>query len=184
MKTIKVDRKDLVGTIWLDSPHNYNAISFRMIDELNLLFTSFDKDPEVKIILLRSKHPKFFCSGGDFKDVILNFPNDRNNGPRLFSLLKIMRSVKKPLISVVDGAALGGGFELCLLTDIIISSDKGYFSLPELKHGLVPGMGGNQHLTRIVGTKLASKLIFTGDVIPASEAARLNIAHVYPSDKF
>lgn len=155
-----------------------------MIEELVYLFASYDKDPEVKVILLKSKHPKYFCVGGDFKDLIMKFPEDRNNTARLFNISTTMRSVKKPLISVVNGPAIGGGFEICLLTDIILCSDKVYFSLPELKNGLVPGLGGNQHLARLVGTKLASKLIFTGDKISAAEAGSLNIAHVYPADKF
>lgn len=85
---------------------------------------------------------------------------------------------------MVEGAALGGGFEICLLSDIILCSENASFSLPEIKLGLFPGMGGTQILPRIIGTKLATKYILSGDTITAAEAGRLNIAHVYPADKF
>lgn len=71
---------------------------------------------------------------------------------------------------------MGGGFELCLFSDIILCSDKATFALPEIKLGIFPGMGGTQILPRIIGTKLATKFILSGETISATEARRLNIA--------
>ena len=78
------------------------------------------------------------------------------------SVVKVMRSIKKPIISIVQGKALGGGFELALLADIIIANKNAAFALPEINLGLIPGMGGTQILTRIVGTKVATRMILTG----------------------
>ena len=101
---------------------------------------------------------------------------------RKFSL--IVRSLHKPVISVVEGKALGGGFELALLTDIIVCSDKAQFGLPEITLGIMPGIGGTQILPRIVGEKVAMRMILTGLPIPAQEAHRMNIAHLLPTDTF
>ena len=76
-----------------------------------------------------------------------------------------LKNTRKPVISVVEGKALGGGFELALLTDIIVASKNASFALPEITLGLIPGMGGTQLLTRIVGTKKAMQMIFTGETI-------------------
>lgn len=78
------------------------------------------------------------------------------------SVIKVFRSIRKPIISVVEGKALGGGFELALLTNIIIANKNASFALPEITLGLIPGMGGTQILPRITNTKVATKMILTG----------------------
>ena len=88
------------------------------------------------------------------------------------------------MVAVVEGKALGGGFELALLTDIIVCSENAGFALPEITLGLIPGIGGTQFLTRIVGPKVASKMIFTGEPINAVEAHRLKVAHLISPSGF
>ena len=113
--------------------------------------------------------------------------NDYSTYPHslhFLSMERAFRDTRKPVISVVEGKALGGGFELVLLTDIIIASPAASFGLPEITLGLIPGMGGTQILTRIVGTKKAMKMILTGEPIDAQEASRLNIVHLLPKDTF
>lgn len=90
----------------------------------------------------------------------------------------------KPIISGVNGVALGGGFEMALLTDILVCSDNARFGLPELKLGLIPGIGGTQRLTRIVGKINAMKYILTSDFIPAQRAYEMGIvSDVYPKEE-
>lgn len=84
--------------------------------------------------------------------------------------------MRKPVIAVVEGKALGGGFELALLADVILASKNAVFALPEITLGLIPGIGGTQNLARIVGSKVAMKMILSGESINAEEAHRLNIA--------
>mgnify|MGYP001949988717 CR=1 FL=1 len=100
------------------------------------------------------------------------------------SLERAFKNVRKPIVAVVEGKALGGGFELSLLTDIIVASPSAGFGLPEITLGLIPGIGGTQFLTRIVGTKKATQMIMTGASISAEEAQRLNIAHLIPQANF
>lgn len=94
------------------------------------------------------------------------------------------KGIRKPIISVVEGKALGGGFELALLCDIIVCSDKAQFALPEINLGLIPGMGGTQKLARIVGEKVAMRMILSGELINAFEAHRLNIAYLVPVENY
>ncbi len=79
----------------------------------------------------------------------------------------------------MEGAALGGGFEIALLSDIVICSEKATFTLPEIKLAIIPGLAGAQLLPRLVGTKVAKRLILTGETIDAAEAQRLGIAHLF-----
>jgi enoyl-CoA hydratase/carnithine racemase len=92
--------------------------------------------------------------------------------------------VKKPVIAAINGKALGGGFELALMCDIIVSSDKSYFGFPEINLGLMPGLGGTQRLTKIVGEKRAMMCILSGGGFTAEEAFSLNLAIPVPSEKF
>lgn len=87
----------------------------------------------------------------------------------------------KPIVSVVQAGAFGGGFEIALLSDIILCSEKAKFGLPEITLGLIPGIGGTQILSRIVGTKVAQRMVLTGLPIDGKEAHRLNIAHLLPT---
>ena len=92
-----------------------------------------------------------------------------------------LKKYPKPVVSIVQAGAFGGGFEIALLSDIILCSEKAKFGLPEITLGLIPGIGGTQILTRIVGTKVAQRMILTGLPIDAKEAHRLNIAHLLPT---
>ncbi len=91
--------------------------------------------------------------------------NDYSTYPHKLHFLSIERAFRhfrKPIVAVVEGKALGGGFELALLTDIIVASPNASFGLPEITLGLIPGIGGTQHLTRIVGPMVATKMILAG----------------------
>lgn len=91
---------------------------------------------------------------------------------------------RKPTIAAVNGKALGGGFELALLCDIILASEKSYFGLPEITLGLMPGIGGTQRFAKIVGEKKAMRHILTGEGFPGPEAWQLNVAEKVSSEKF
>lgn len=82
------------------------------------------------MILIRSKHKKAFCVGADVKDFVLTYPDNKYNEVRTLHFGKTFRSVRKPIVSVVEGAALGGGFEISLLSDIVLCNEKATFGLP------------------------------------------------------
>ena len=93
------------------------------------------------------------------------------------------RNCHKPVIAAVDGKALGGGFELALLSDIIVCSEKAYFALPEINLGLIPGIGGTQRLGKILRNKLTMRMVLTGEGISGERAGVLGLAEFVPSSK-
>lgn len=118
-------------------------------------------------MLFRSKHNKIFCAGADIKALKENDYAAYPYKLHFLSIERAFRHFRKPTIAAVEGKALGGGFELALLTDIIVASPSASFGLPEITLGLIPGIGGTQHLTRIVGPVLATKMILAGEAISA-----------------
>ncbi len=84
----------------------------------------------------------------------------------------------------MNGKALGGGFELALLSDIVIASENAYFALPEVNLGLMPGIGGTQRLAKLIGEKLAMRYILSGDGFDGTKANQMNICELVPADKF
>lgn len=127
---LTLELTDGAGVIWLNSLKDLNCLSTTMAREIKEALAHLDNDPAVKIILIRSKHGKVFCAGADIKHMNTH---DYTTHPHNFHFLNIERAFKntrKPVVSVVEGKALGGGFELALLTDIIIASPAASFGLP------------------------------------------------------
>ncbi|KAJ2978375.1 hypothetical protein NQ176_g3848 [Zarea fungicola] len=135
-----------VRLISLNRPDKRNALSEPLIRSLLSELSAASSDPEVFSIILTGNGP-FFCAGADLNDIA---PLDEAGARAcryLEDLCNGFLSVTKPIIAAVNGPALGGGFELALMSDFIMSSDSAYFVLPETKIGLIPGAGGTQRLT-------------------------------------
>lgn len=173
-----------MATIWLNSPKDLNALSQQMLQNISATVAELNSDKSVKVILLRSRLEKIFSAGADIKEFS---KLDLSSYPSSLEFRKYsskLRQYHKPIIAVVEGKAFGGGFEAALLCDIILCSEKAQFGLPEITLGLIPGMGGTQILPRIVGEKVAKRMILTGLPIDAKEAHRLNIAQLLPTENF
>ena len=110
-------------------------------------------DPSVRVIVLRSASERAFSAGADLKELArLDADGARASLRRGQEVFAAIEASPKPVVSVVDGVALGGGLELCLATSLTIASDRARFGLPEARLGLIPGYGGTQRLTRAVGS--------------------------------
>lgn len=155
-----------------------------MFKDITNAIIELNQDTSVKVILLRSRLEKIFCAGADIKEFRSRDINSYPTSINFRKIATIFRQHHKPLVAVVQGKALGGGFEIALLSDIILCSEKAQFGLPEITLGLIPGIGGTQILPRIVGEKVANRMIMTGIPIDAKEAHRLNIAHLLPTENF
>lgn len=158
-----------------------NALNHELINELELAFSELSK--VYKVIILHGSE-KFFSAGVDvhliekatYEDALLgNFINEKWTA---------LEKVDIPVIAVVDGIAFGGGFELALMCDIIISSDVAKFYFPEINLGLIPGLGGTRKLFELVGAQKAFEIISTGRVVKASEAIELGIVSYIEKDPF
>jgi enoyl-CoA hydratase len=155
-----------------------------MILNITAAITDLNQDRAIKVIVIRSRLEKVFCAGADIKEFV---KRDLSTYPENIAFRRtenVFRHHHKPVVAVVQGRALGGGFELALLSDVILCSEKAQFGLPEITLGLIPGLGGTQILPRIVGDKVAKRMILTGLPIDAKEAHRLNVAHLLPTEGF
>ena len=155
-----------IAIISLNSPTDLNVLSQAMRSELGELLKALDHDPKVKGIVLQSSLPKVFCAGANIKE----FPTLSENSLKNESFSEILITLKKPMIAAVNGLTFGGGFELVLNCDIIICSKDAKFAFPEIKLGIIPGMGGTQRFTAMVGRSIANRYILTGEYFTAQQA--------------
>jgi enoyl-CoA hydratase len=170
-----------VGIVTLNRPRQLNALAGPLMTELVDALEQHDADPTIRAIVITGG-PTVFAAGADIKEMADASAVDmllRNN----IGLWDRARRVSKPLIAAVAGYALGGGCELAMLCDIIIAGENARFGQPEINIGLIPGAGGTQRLTRIVGKSIAADMILTGRMMGAEEALQRGlVARVVPQE--
>jgi enoyl-CoA hydratase len=178
--TILVDTRDGVGLITLNRPEALNALNARLVGELSQALAHFDADPDIGCIVLTGS-AKAFAAGADIKEMQAKTYMEAYLGDFLTSWDRVAER-RKPMIAAVAGFALGGGCELAMMCDIIIAADTAKFGQPEIKLGVMPGAGGTQRLTRIVGKSKAMEMVLTGRMMDAAEAERAGlVARVVPA---
>jgi enoyl-CoA hydratase/3-hydroxyacyl-CoA dehydrogenase len=186
-KRIIYEKKDGSAWITLNNPERYNALDYEMRKELKTALADAAKDESVRAIVLKGSG-RAFCAGADIRAFLELKPLDamkwlKDVGTSLV-LTKIIRDAPKPVIAAVHGFCFGGGFELAMGCDIIITSEDAVFASAEINVGLIPGGGGTQRLPKLIGEKKAKELIFTGDRLSAKEMAELGLVNkVVPPDK-
>lgn len=172
---IVVERDGPVGIVTLNRPQQMNALASFLVKELATALEALDEDPEIRVIVLTGGE-KIFAAGADIKEMADAGPFDERLRTRLAYRDRINK-ISKPLIAAVSGYALGGGCELALTCDIIIASETARFGQPELNLGVIPGSGGTQRLTRIVGKHRAMEMVLTGEPISAVDAHRCGLVN-------
>ncbi|MEO6533777.1 MAG: enoyl-CoA hydratase [Pseudolysinimonas sp.] len=180
--TILVEQRGRVGLITLNRPEALNAINSQLLTELLAAATAFDADAGVGAIVITGSE-RAFAAGADIKEMADKGYLDMYLAD-VFAIGDRLTAIRTPLIAAISGYALGGGCELAMMCDILIASDTAKFGQPEIKLGVIPGIGGSQRLTRAVGKALAMDLILTGRTIDAAEALRAGlVARVVPADR-
>jgi enoyl-CoA hydratase len=179
--TLLVEIQERVALITLNRPQALNALNGQLIDELNQALDTLERDASIGCIVLTGS-PKAFAAGADIKEMAdLTFPDIYLDD--FFAAVDKVASRRKPMIAAVAGYALGGGCELALLCDFIYAADNAKFGLPEIKLGVLPGMGGTQRLTRALGKAKAMEMCLTGRLMDAPEAERAGlVARIFPVD--
>jgi len=172
-ETILLDRKDRVGIVTLNRPKALNALNSQLMREVVAAVEELDADDSIGAIVITGSE-KAFAAGADIKEMAPKsfaevYAED------LFSQWDRLSSVRTPIIAAVSGYALGGGCELAMLCDFIIASDTAKFGQPEIKLGVIPGIGGSQRLTRAVGKSKAMDMVLTGRNMDAEEAERAGL---------
>jgi enoyl-CoA hydratase len=174
-----VETRHKVGIIRLNRPHALNALNAALMTELAGAIDGFETDPLVACIILTGSD-KAFAAGADIKEMAGKSYMDAFFGEFTGEWDHAARA-RKPIIAAVAGFALGGGCELAMQCDVIIAADNAKFGQPEIKLGVIPGIGGTQRLTRAIGKAKAMDLILTGRMMDAAEAERAGlVARVVP----
>jgi len=171
--------KDHVAVITLNRPERHNALNRRAYDEVRAAFLAASADNDVRCVVVTGADPAF-CSGEDVKEMMtgekpaapaLSVQARRPPTPAAMAALEC----SVPVIAAVNGAAVGWGMELALYADIRIASEKAKFAELFIRRGLICDVGGLLRLPAIVGPEMAARLLYTGDVITAEEAARIRL---------
>lgn len=178
-ETILLDIQGRVGLVTLNRPQALNALNAQLINELNQALDQLEADRDIGCIVLTGS-AKAFAAGADIKEMAeLRYPQIYLDD--LFVESDKVAARRKPIIAAVSGFALGGGCELALMCDFILAADNAKFGQPEIKLGVLPGMGGTQRLTRAVGKAKAMELCLTGRLMGAEEAERAGlVARIVP----
>ncbi|APF38777.1 enoyl-CoA hydratase [Chelatococcus daeguensis] len=179
-ETILVETRGKVGLVTLNRPEALNALNSQLIGELNTALDGFEKDAGIGAIVITGSQ-KAFAAGADIKEMQnLSYPETYLED--FITNWDRVASRRKPIIAAVAGFALGGGCELAMMCDIIIAADTAKFGQPEIKLGVMPGAGGTQRLTRIIGKAKAMELCLTGRMMGAEEAERSGlVARIVPA---
>ena len=180
-QNILLERRGRVGLITLNRPEVLNALNLALMTDVVTAATELDADAGIGAIVLTGS-ARAFAAGADIKEMSTQTYMDMYLAD-WFSGWDRLAAVRTPLIAAVSGHALGGGCELAMLCDFIIAADTAKFGQPEIKLGVIPGIGGSQRLTRAVGKAKAMELILTGRTIDAGEAERAGlVARVVAAD--
>jgi enoyl-CoA hydratase len=178
-QTILVKQDGRVGVITLNRPEALNALNDALSREVLAAARDFDADPEIGAIIITGSD-RAFAAGADIKEMAPRSYMDMYTAD-WFSGWDELARIRTPLIAAVAGHALGGGCELAMICDVIIAADNAKFGQPEIRLGVIPGMGGSQRLTRAIGKSKAMEMVLTGRTMGAEEAERAGlVARVVP----
>jgi enoyl-CoA hydratase len=178
LENILVERDGAVATITINRPKVLNALSMRTLDELRRAILSLKYDASVRVLILTGAGEKSFVAGADINELSEQTPiSGREHALRGQHVLDLLEHLGKPVIAAINGYALGGGCELAMACTIRIAADTAKLGQPEINLGIIPGYGGTQRLSRLIGRGRALELLLTGDQITAAEAYRLGIVN-------
>lgn len=172
-ETLLTERHGKVLLIRLNRPEVLNALNAQVARDLVAATADADADPDIGCTVLTGSE-KAFAAGADIKEMLSLGFADVAVGDR-FADWTIFARRRKPIIAAVAGFALGGGCEVAMMCDFILAADTAKFGQPEIKLGTIPGMGGSQRLTRLVGRSKAMEMVLTGRMMDAGEAERAGL---------
>jgi enoyl-CoA hydratase len=175
-KNIKVRSEQAIGYVQIDRVAEKNSLDIETSKEILKALQKFDQDNTIKCVAIEGNQ-KLFSPGADIKE-LQNLTKNKAAEQKLFDAFDEIYNIKKPVIALVEGYALGGGMELALICDFIIASENAKFGQPEVNLGLIPGIGGTQRLKRSAGKYNANYLCMTGEIISAQQAHNIGFVSV------
>jgi len=185
-KYIIYEKTEGIATITLNRPEALNAFSREVADEVLQALEDVRNDENVRVVILTGAGEKAFSAGADIKAMKgMNALKARELSLMGERICTALENLEKPVIAAINGYALGGGLEVAMSCDMRIASENARVGQTEINIGLIPGWGGTQRLTRLVGATKAKELVYTGKIIDAKTAEQLGIVNmVVPADKF
>ncbi|MCE7053333.1 enoyl-CoA hydratase-related protein [Algoriphagus sp. AGSA1] len=182
-KNIRTNVKDSVLYLSINREDKMNALNFETLEELRSIFEEVSDNKEIKAVIITGSGERAFVAGADISEIAsLNEVNARKfseSGQEIFSMIE---NCHKPVIAVTNGYTLGGGCELAMACHMRIATSNAKFGQPEVNLGIIPGYGGTQRLTILIGRGKANELMMTGEMIGAEEAKSLGLVnHVLPT---
>ncbi|MGD9703694.1 MAG: enoyl-CoA hydratase/isomerase family protein [Acidimicrobiia bacterium] len=170
--TIRLERQGAVALITLDRPDVLNSFNTAMADELLLVAGELESDATIGAVVVTGSGGKAFCAGADIAEFgALSSPDDFHEFiSHLSRAVEAIGALRQPVIAAVEGVAFGGGCELAMACDLRTASERTRFGLPEIKLGLLPGLGGTQRAIRLLPVAVATRMLLIGDPIAAAEA--------------
>lgn len=181
-KTIRLTRYEKVLKIELNRPEELNALNKEVLKEILEHVVSLDADPDLACIILTG-NMKAFAAGADIKEMCDKSSKEMREG-RYFSDWELFANMQTPKIAAVNGYALGGGCELAMMCDYILAGESAKFGQPEIKLGVIAGIGGTQRMTKLIGRAKSMDMHLTGRMMGAEEALNCGlIARIFPDEE-
>ncbi|MEW6211816.1 MAG: enoyl-CoA hydratase-related protein [Acidobacteriota bacterium] len=184
MENVLIEKRGRIAIVTVNRPDKLNALNAATRNDILAAFDELAADDEVRVVVITGAGEKAFIAGADINEFAGKTAVQQRGvmkGRRAFDAVE---DFPKPVIAMINGFALGGGCELAMACDIRIASVKAKLGQPEIKLGIIPGGGGTQRLTRLIGEGRAMELILTGDMITAEEALQLGLVnHVFASEE-
>jgi len=179
------EKRERVATIILNRPKALNALSTALLAEMYDALQDAERDEDIHVIVITGAGDRAFAAGADISEIQgLSSIGARNYSLSLQEYTRYMERVRKPIIAKINGFCLGGGQEFAMACDFRIACDKARFAQPEINLAVIPGAGGTQRLTRLVGKTKAMEIDMLGDMIDANEAHRLGLVNkVVPAEE-
>jgi len=177
-KSLLYSKEEGIGIVTINRPESLNALNGEVFTELYKLFQEIEDDQDVRVVILTGSGEKAFIAGADIAEMqpqssveIRSFiDKGRRASDRIYTL-------SKPVIAAINGFALGGGCELAMCCDLRVASENAKFGQPEINLGAIPGGGGTQRLSRLIGMTKAKELIYTGNAIDANTAFTMGLVN-------
>ena len=177
-ENVLYEKKDAIAFVTVNRPTVRNALNAQTIRELKSAFERAKNDEDVRAVILTGAGDKAFVAGADINEIATQNPVSGKEyslaGQMVFNYIE---QLGKPVIAAVNGYALGGGCELAMACTFRIASENAQWGQPEVKLGIIPGYGGTQRLSRLVGKGRAMQILLTGDMLTAAEAFRIGLVN-------
>jgi len=177
-ENILIGVEEGIATITFNRPKALNALNSALLAELSRALDNVADDEDIRVLVLTGAGDKAFVAGADIKELAaLTALQAKRFAQKGQSVINKIAALPIPVIAAVNGYALGGGTEMALACDFIYAAESANMGLPETTLGLIPGFGGTQRLSRLIGSNQAKELIYTGKIIPAREAQTLGLVN-------